>query len=50
MRIFRLFLLRSAYTREALERMAAASRFGRCDISEQGIGFELRLAKDAARA
>jgi ubiquinone/menaquinone biosynthesis C-methylase UbiE len=48
--IFRTVLLRNAYGREDLERMAAASRFGRCEISEQGIGFELRLARSAAAA
>lgn len=44
--IFRFGLLRSAYTREELERMAAQSRFGRCQIDTSGIGFEFRLAKD----
>jgi ubiquinone/menaquinone biosynthesis C-methylase UbiE len=42
---FRLMLLRSAYTREALEEMVARSRFGRGEIHQDGIGFELRLAK-----
>lgn len=46
---FRLMLLRRAYTRGELARMAAASRFGGGEIAEQGIGFELRLRK-AARA
>ena len=45
--IFRTVLLKNAYTRPALERMAAQSRFGRCEISEEGIGFDLRLAKPA---
>jgi ubiquinone/menaquinone biosynthesis C-methylase UbiE len=44
--IFRFGLLRRAYTREELERMAAQSRFGRCQIDASGIGFEFRLAKD----
>lgn len=43
--IFRFGLLRSAYTREELERMAGQSRFGRCEVAASGIGFELRLAK-----
>jgi len=38
-------LLKSAYTREEIERMAAASRFGGCEIASDGIGFELRLIK-----
>jgi hypothetical protein len=38
-------LLKRAYTREALERMVAQSRFGRSEITMQGIGFELRLTK-----
>lgn len=42
---FRLMLLRRAYTRGELSRMAAASRFGGGEIDEQGIGFELRLRK-----
>ena len=43
---FRTLLLKRAYTREALEQMAAASRFGRCEIVQDGIGFDLRLVKD----
>jgi hypothetical protein len=42
---FRFMLLKSAYTREEIERMAAASRFGGCEIASDGIGFELRLIK-----
>jgi hypothetical protein len=38
-------LLKSAYSREALEGMAARSRFGTCEIAEDGIGFEVRLTK-----
>ena len=38
-------LLKRAYSREDLARMAAQSRFGACEIGEDGIGFELRLAK-----
>jgi len=41
-------LLKRAYTRKALERMVAASR---CEIHEDGIAFELHLAKsDCAHA
>jgi ubiquinone/menaquinone biosynthesis C-methylase UbiE len=42
---FRLMLLKRAYTREQLEEMAGHSRFGRCEFSANGIGFELRLTK-----
>ena len=45
--IFRHGLLRAAYTSEQLERMAAESRFGCCEIEPRGIGFELRLTKDS---
>jgi len=38
-------LLKRAYSREDLARMAAQSRFGACEIGADGIGFELRLAK-----
>jgi ubiquinone/menaquinone biosynthesis C-methylase UbiE len=44
---FRFFLLKNAYTREAIEGLARRSPFGRCEIVEQGIGFDLRLAKGA---
>jgi len=43
---FRLMLLRTAYTREALEAVVARSRFGRGEILVDGIGFELRLVKE----
>jgi len=42
---FRFVLLKRAYTRGALERLAGQSRFGGCDIAADGIGFELRLTK-----
>jgi hypothetical protein len=42
---FRLMLLRTAYTREALEAVIARSRFGRGEIIVDTIGFELRLVK-----
>jgi ubiquinone/menaquinone biosynthesis C-methylase UbiE len=43
--IFRLGLLRAAYTLDALERLVARSRFERGEIVPEGIGFELRLTK-----
>ena len=44
---FRLMLLGTAYTREDLLRMVSRSRFGTCEIGNEGIGFELRLAMRA---
>ena len=45
---FRHGLLRAAYTREQLDRMARESRFaGHHVIEARGIGFELRLTKQA---
>lgn len=43
--IFRYALLRAALRRETMERVAAASHFGRSDLVEDGIGVELRLKK-----
>ena len=43
--IFRYALLREAYTRHALEAVVARSRFGRGEIVQDGIGFELRLTR-----
>ena len=45
---FRLLLLKRAYTRPQLEHLIARSRFGRGEIVVDGIGFELRLRKEAA--
>jgi len=42
---FRNMLLKSAYTREAMEAMVSESRFGKGEILKDGIGFELRLVK-----
>jgi ubiquinone/menaquinone biosynthesis C-methylase UbiE len=42
---FRFMLLRTAYTTAALERMVAASHFGKGEILRDGIGFDLRIAK-----
>jgi ubiquinone/menaquinone biosynthesis C-methylase UbiE len=42
---FRFMLLKTAYTSDAVQRMAAASRFGAGEIVQSGIGFDLRLTK-----
>lgn len=42
---FRNMLLKRAYTREAIDAMVSQSRFAKGEISQDGIGFELRLAK-----
>jgi ubiquinone/menaquinone biosynthesis C-methylase UbiE len=42
---FHHLLLKRAYTREAIEGLARRSRFGGGEIVEQGIGFDLRLAR-----
>jgi hypothetical protein len=44
-RTFELMLLKRAYTREALDQMAAQSCVGRDDVVADGIGCELRLKK-----
>ncbi|BDG05165.1 class I SAM-dependent methyltransferase [Anaeromyxobacter oryzae] len=44
---FRLLLLPRAYTRESIVELARRSRFGGCELGEEGIGFDLRLAKGA---
>ena len=44
---FRSLLLERAYTREALEQVVARSRFGRGQIREDGVGFDLRLTRPA---
>jgi ubiquinone/menaquinone biosynthesis C-methylase UbiE len=45
---FRAMLLKNAYASEALERMVAVSRFGRGQVLRDGIGFDLRLARQPA--
>lgn len=47
---FRFGLLRAAYTRDALESILSRSRFGRGELVVDGIGFELRLVKEAFAA
>ena len=44
---FRWFLLRNAYSREAMLRLAGLSRFGGGEYVVDGIGFELTLTKAA---
>jgi len=46
---FRFMLLKRAYTRAALEKMVAQSRFGNCEIRTDGIGFELQLVRHDAQ-
>lgn len=43
--IFRTMLLRNAYSRDAIEDLAARSRFGRGELRADGIGFELLLTR-----
>jgi ubiquinone/menaquinone biosynthesis C-methylase UbiE len=43
--IFRYFLLKRAYSREQLERLASQSRFGRCVLAQAGISSEMLLRK-----
>jgi ubiquinone/menaquinone biosynthesis C-methylase UbiE len=42
---FRFVLLKRAYTRDDLDAMVARSRFRTCKIVHDGVGFELRLAR-----
>lgn len=44
--IFRFGLLKRAWTRESLDRLAKESNFHHCEISTVGIGFHLRLVKN----
>jgi ubiquinone/menaquinone biosynthesis C-methylase UbiE len=43
--IFRFGLLPRAYTRDALDTLVAQSRFGSGQVETDGIGFELKLAR-----
>jgi ubiquinone/menaquinone biosynthesis C-methylase UbiE len=47
---FRHVLLKRAYTRGEFVRMAEKSRFGACQISGRGIGFEARFTKPVRAA
>jgi ubiquinone/menaquinone biosynthesis C-methylase UbiE len=42
---FRWFLLKNAYTAEAIQKLAAGSRFGGGELHNDGVGFELRLVR-----
>jgi ubiquinone/menaquinone biosynthesis C-methylase UbiE len=42
---FRTFLLKNAYTEDALVRLVEESRFGCGEIIRDGVGFDLRLSK-----
>jgi ubiquinone/menaquinone biosynthesis C-methylase UbiE len=42
---FRAFLLKNAYTADAILDLVAKSRFGRGEVRRDGIGFELRLSR-----
>lgn len=42
---FQHMLVKRAYTRDRLERLASRSRFSRWEIAVEGIGFDLRLTK-----
>jgi ubiquinone/menaquinone biosynthesis C-methylase UbiE/hypothetical membrane protein len=47
---FRFFLLKNAYTKAAIERLAAASPFGGCNVRQSGVEFDLRLAKTGSQS
>jgi hypothetical protein len=42
---FRTFLLKNAYTEDALVRLVEQSRFGHGEIVRDGVAFDLRLRK-----
>lgn len=42
---FRRMLLKSAYTKSQIRDIASKSRFGTCDVRDEGIGFEVWLRK-----
>jgi ubiquinone/menaquinone biosynthesis C-methylase UbiE len=44
---FRAFLLKNAYTNEAIEGVVAESRFGHGELLRDGVAFELRLTRSA---
>jgi ubiquinone/menaquinone biosynthesis C-methylase UbiE len=43
--VFRLVLVKRAYTRDEFRRMAEQSRFGGCQIDADAIGFRVRFTK-----
>lgn len=44
---FRHLLLKRAYTKDDFTRMAQTSRFGKCEIKVDSIGFQVRFTKPA---
>ena len=46
--VFRCLLIKRAYTRDQISRMAEQSRFGTCQIQADPIGLETRFTKPAA--
>jgi len=47
---FRWFLLKNAYSQDALEQLVQRSRFGRGEVLRDGVAFDLRLDKPLAAA
>ena len=45
-KIFRVSLLRRAYTRETIEALMAKSRFAAYQFKADGIGFEVQLTRE----
>jgi hypothetical protein len=45
---FRFFLLKNAYSHDAIEALAARSRFGVGEVVLNGVEFDLRLSKALA--
>jgi len=45
---FRWFLLKNAYSAEAIRQLAAQSRFRGGELRNDGVGFDLRLVKPSA--
>jgi ubiquinone/menaquinone biosynthesis C-methylase UbiE len=43
---FRFFLLKNAYEKQAIEKLAADSPFRGCELANEGVQFDLRLAKN----
>jgi hypothetical protein len=42
---FKFMLLKNAYTKEEIQRIAAQTSFGRCDIRGDAVGMEIWLDK-----
>jgi hypothetical protein len=43
--VFRMMLIKSAYSKEEFERMLEQTNFSREEIIEEGIGFEIWMTK-----